>query len=58
MLLGASLARASLPVTLRPHSPTTPEPPRLSAGRNVTVPPLSSGTLGPWRLLSCSALAT
>lgn len=25
---------------------------------NVTVSPLSSGTLGPWSLLSCSALAT
>lgn len=56
----ASLAGAGLQKALaaRPHSLQPPEPPRLSPDHNVTVPPLSSGTLGPWRLLSCSALAT
>ena len=52
---GPGSRKHSLP-GLTAHSP--PEPPRLSPDHNVTVPPLSSGTLGPRRLLRCSALAT
>lgn len=50
-----------LPHRKRPHrqalQPQPPEPSRQSSDHNVTVPPLSSGTLGPLRLLAVVAVA-